>query len=119
MSALTEKIAAEHQPRYVEMRGHEADDFTYGWRCSCGNTLRGSAIHRSMRNHVAEATEAAVRAQIAAEIEQVASDRSYDSHESITDAYLDAARIALGAPIPAPCDCGIECACTPTRKDAS
>jgi len=42
--------------------------------------------------------EAQVRAQIADAIEQVASDRSYDSDETITEAYLDAARIARVTP---------------------
>jgi len=39
---------------------------------------------------------ASVRAQVAREIEQVASDRSYDSAEPVTEAYLSAARIARG-----------------------
>jgi|SRR5665647_2061108 len=41
--------------------------------------------------------EAQVRERAVAALEQVASDRSYDSDETITEAYLDAARIvALG-----------------------
>jgi len=38
--------------------------------------------------------EAQVRERVVAALEQVASDRSYDSDESITEAYLDAAKIA-------------------------
>lgn len=36
--------------------------------------------------------EAAVRAEAAAELEQEASDRSYDSNEMITETYLEAAK---------------------------
>lgn len=51
---------------------------------------------QSAVDEVAAFIESAVREQIAAELEQVASDRSYDSHEDITEAYLKAASIARG-----------------------
>ena len=61
MSALTDKIAAEHGG-WFNLDGV--------WRCNCGEPLPSSAnADMWMRAHIAEVTEAAVREQVARDIE--------------------------------------------------
>ena len=62
MSALTDRIAAEHGG-WFNLDGV--------WRCNCGEPLPSSAnADMWMRAHIAKATEAAVREQVAREIEE-------------------------------------------------
>ena len=62
MSALTDRIAAEHGG-WFNLDGV--------WRCNCGEPLPSSAnADMWMRAHVAAVTEAAVREQVAREIEE-------------------------------------------------
>lgn len=93
MSALTHRIAIEHQYSPA-LPG-----------CGCGETYEkwagishdGWVQHTA---HVAEVTEAAVREQIAAEIETHM--RRHDNNQvgfsAAGDAYAHAARIAKGTP---------------------
>ena len=103
MSALTEKIAAEHQYRPA-----------YGG-CSCGADYedRAATYHGEWGlhgAHIATVTEAAVREQIAAELTAL-SDTTWDAYKNGTgieradplpdgqsDAYDTAATLAKGAP---------------------
>lgn len=100
MNALTERILAEHVSRFFD--------------CSCGHNITpprdgsGFATHADMyARHVAEVTEAAVRAQVAADIEareftrEVVRDLvrfggSVEWSEGHDDAVHLAARIARG-----------------------
>jgi len=61
MSALTDRIAREH----VIVWGH------HGWACAaCGwEALPQTGSHEASRIHVAEVTEAAVREQVARDLE--------------------------------------------------
>ena len=61
MSALTDRIAAEHGGWFI---------LDGVWRCNCGEPLPSSAnADMWMRAHIATVTEAAVREQVAREIE--------------------------------------------------
>ena len=87
MSDLTDKIAAEH-PRLMYSVG-----VGHNYVCGCGDRL----MHGHTR-HVAEVTEAAVRAQIAADIEAARgrhADRSFHT-DGIREGLGFAARIAKG-----------------------
>ena len=86
MSALTEKIAAEH---YVWYEPVESE-----YVCICDRRA-GYDGHGIVR-HISEVTEAAVRAQIAAEITaqtEIDEDQFYVL-DSVRNTYLHAARIA-------------------------
>ena len=101
MSALTDRIAAEHGG-WFNLDGV--------WRCNCGEPLPPSAnADMWMRAHIAAVTEAAVREQGAAELYAVAekwAERANDmllrakaySHATTRSlAYAHAASIASGA----------------------
>ena len=92
MSALTDKIAAEHGG-WFKLDGV--------WRCNCGEPLPSSAnADMWMRAHIAEVTEAAVREQVARDIETARSEaaaRIAESHlPAWQEALANAARIARG-----------------------
>ena len=77
MSALTDRIAAEHMPTRTSA-------------CTCGGMRLGEYYPR----HIAEVTEAAVREQVARDIR---AQRERYSCTGLEDAaYDDAARIARG-----------------------
>ena len=78
MSALTDRIAAEH--RYLPRRRYKL--------CACGVVL---GAKETMRAHVATVTEAAVREQVARDIEAELTIGGVTSYEGD-----DAARIARG-----------------------
>lgn len=65
--------------------------------CTCGHPLDWEGRNDQHRRHVLAELVKAVREQVAERLEQIASDRSYDSHEMVTETYLDAARIARGS----------------------
>jgi len=91
MSALTDKIAAEHELETYST--HRGDCITRHARCTCGVPLTFSKRDAEFHVHLLEAVEAAVRAQIAADIEAV------DPVEwalAGQDAGKDAAQIAKG-----------------------
>ena len=83
MSALTDKIAAEHMP-------------TRTYACTCGGVKLGEYYPR----HLIEVTEAAVRERVARDIEAARSQAAAwvaESHLFAWQAALaDAARIARG-----------------------
>ena len=100
MSALTDRIAAEHG---------EWSIFDGVWRCNCGEPLPSSAnADMWMRAHIATVTEAAVREHIAAALDDLARARHDDLKETkrrtraetfagaSAMAYELAARIARG-----------------------
>ena len=60
MSALTDRIAAEHGHR----RTKDGD-----WECKCGMPIRPSAPSNWMHKHLIAVTEAAVRERVARDIE--------------------------------------------------
>jgi len=89
MSDLADSIALAHRVTLVDQNAGTT-------KCACGVWTPSRASEGMLDvqgRHVAEVAEALVKAQGVAALEQVASDRSYDSDESITEAYLDAARI--------------------------
>ena len=97
MSDLTHRIAAEHRVvGIVQVTG------TY--ECSCGiavAALPGSGLFDVQVRHVAEVTEAAVREQIAADIEAVLPPSVVTTGPAayvagMRDGLHDAARIARG-----------------------
>ena len=63
MSALTDKIAAEHELETYST--HRGDCITRHARCTCGVPLTFSKRDAEFHVHLLEAVEAAVRAQIA------------------------------------------------------
>ena len=96
MSALTDRIAAEH--RYMPRRRYKL--------CACGVVL---GAKETMRAHVANVTEAAVREQVARDIEAnylgpdfgrnpiTGQDSPHAMHaEAYDEGLFDAARIARG-----------------------
>ena len=101
MSALTDRIAAEHGG-WFNLDGV--------WRCNCGEPLPSSAnADMWMRAHIAEVTEAAVREQVARGIEAnyigpdfgrnpiTGQDSPHAMHaEAYDEGLFDAARIARG-----------------------
>ena len=100
MSALTDRIAAEHGG-WFNLDGV--------WRCNCGEPLPSSAnADMWMRAHITTVTEAAVRAHIAAALDDLAKARHDDLKETkrrtraetfagaSAMAYELAARIARG-----------------------
>ena len=83
MSALTDQIAAEHMPTRTSA-------------CTCGGMRLGECYPR----HIATVTEAAVREQVARDIETARSEaaaRIAESHlPAWQEALANAARIARG-----------------------
>lgn len=61
MSALTDRIAAEHGHRQTR----DGD-----WECKCGVPIRPSAPSNWMHKHLIVVTEAVVREQVARDIEE-------------------------------------------------
>ena len=87
MSALTDRIAAEHGG-WFNLDGV--------WRCNCGEPLPSSAnADMWMRAHIATVTEAAVREQVARKI-RAQRDRFRWLSDLEKVAYDTAARIADG-----------------------
>ena len=85
MSALTDRIAAEHGG-WFNLDGV--------WRCNCGEPLPSSAnADMWMRAHITTVTEAAVREQVAQDIVQK---QLVSTDTAAILAYGDAARIARG-----------------------
>ena len=85
MSALSDRIAAEHGG-WFNLDGV--------WRCNCGEPLPSSAnADMWMRAHIAEVTEAAVREQVARDIEAQIEDAILYAEDA---AFAVAARIARG-----------------------
>ena len=86
MSALTDRIAAEHH--YIPRQRYKL--------CACGDVL---GDYETMRAHVATVTEAAVRDEVAREIEPFI-DGGCDCLNTcscgVSDAYRHAVRIARG-----------------------
>ena len=86
MSALTDKIAAEHQRIF--------HGYGFGPHCTCGWVHRDFNGSQKHVMHIAEVTEAAVREQVARDIR---AQRERYSCTGLEDAaYDDAARIARG-----------------------
>ena len=99
MSALTERIAAEHGG-WFNLDGV--------WRCNCGEPLPSSAnADMWMRAHIAAVTEAAVREQAARDIGrrrdeaggQPTSATGIALRAYIDGAFNEAARIARGGAV--------------------
>ena len=95
MSALTNRIAAEHGG-WFNLDGV--------WRCNCGEPLPSSAnADMWMRAHIAAVTEAAVRDQVAQDIEaaRAAAPTWVDERHlsAWTAALASAARIARGGAV--------------------
>ena len=82
MSALTDRIAAEHGHRQTK----DGD-----WECKCGVPIRPIAPSNWMHKHLIEVTEAAVREQVARDIEAEMTIGGVTSYEG-----EEAARIARG-----------------------
>lgn len=85
MRTLTDKIAAEHLATSTSA-------------CTCGGMQLGESYPR----HVAEVTEAAVRAQIAADIRAMYPEMSHhvlitERRQALYDGMREAARIAEGS----------------------
>lgn len=90
MSALHEKVAAEHMftSHSKSLPGGRRIN---GARCSCGHELPWTGRQEAHLSHMFAEHEAAVRAQIAADIEaRMGRDADYD------DGMEDAAAIARG-----------------------
>ena len=99
MSALTDRIAAEHGG-WFNLDGV--------WRCNCGEPLPSSAnADMWMRAHIAAVTEAAVREQVARDIGrrrdeaggQPTSATGIALRAYIDGAFNEAARIARGGAV--------------------
>ena len=86
MSALTEKVAQEHQLVHIVLAVII---------CACGEK---PATYRDYTDHLVAVTEASVRAAVAADIrvEMRRHDRAQVGFSAVGDAYADAARIAEG-----------------------
>ena len=105
MSALTDRIAAEHHV----YRTYVHDDLActgcdFAWQRSASDvangTLDGTAAQEAAAAHIAAVTEAAVREQVAQDIETARSEaaaRIAESHlPAWQEALANAARIARG-----------------------
>ncbi len=88
MSAIAEKVAAEHRQMSRIMGG----DVIAAYVCLCDRLYESP---REFTEHVAEATEAAVRAQIAADI-QAKIDEPFAAEDHWWPGLVAAARIARG-----------------------
>ena len=86
MSELSDRIANRHKGIYREPR-------YYVCACEDYETARDVRAHES---HIAQATEAAVREQIAAEIEAAAERRSWIADSALVQGMREAADIARG-----------------------
>ena len=86
MSELSDCIANRHKGIYREPR-------YYVCACEDYETARDVRAHES---HIAQATEAAVREQIAAEIEAAAECRSWIADSALIQGMREAAEIARG-----------------------
>ena len=70
---------------------HSWEAMPEAFRVRIRGTVAAADITAALSN-----IERQVRAQLSEELQQIASDRSYDSHEDVTEAYLTAARIVRG-----------------------
>ena len=86
MSELSDRIANRHKGIYREPR-------YYVCACEDYETARDVRAHES---HIAQATEAAVREQIASEIEAEAERRSWIADSALVQGMREAADIARG-----------------------
>ena len=92
MTAITDRIAAEHVFRWIEDRPNHGPFATMLPGCACGIALdRGFTDHAA---HIAAVTEAAVREQVARDI--LAQRERYSCTGLEDAAYDDAAWIARG-----------------------
>ena len=95
MSDLAYHIATEHKLRF-----HEPSLTTTCSLPTCGMEPRfvydESSLATVQAHHVAQATEAAVREQIAAEIEAAAECRSWIADSALIQGMREAAEIARG-----------------------
>src|SRR5690606_36184414 len=104
MSALADRVLGEHVPKIESTRRGSVTN--HKRLCSCGEPLPWQDWQPLHQVHLAEAFEAAVRAQIAADIENLEHTRedrqnnvsiglySVDWHEGFDHAVSIAARIA-------------------------
>lgn len=108
MNALTDRVLGEHVPKIESTRRGSVTN--HKRLCSCGEPLPWQDWQPLYQVHLAEAIDAAIRAQIAADIEaQVPEERAelayaqrdwrggrVSMHSARIGAFEDAARIARG-----------------------